>query len=65
MTKDLPISLKPVVLNDEELDWSIRQDVTDWVLAKSGAGFVRIEFEDINWWHNFVNNGNAKYLMNS
>lgn len=39
---------EPVTLDEDVLDWRTHQSVMEWMLEKSGAGMVRLDYEAID-----------------
>ena len=56
---------EPVTPDEDVLDWRTHQSVMEWVLEKSGAGMVRLDYEDIDWWYKFSGVGSHGSLGHS
>ena len=60
--QDLANSFNSVVRNEAELKWSAQQTIMEWVLEKSGAGMVRVDYNDMDWWYQFVSGETSNSL---
>ena len=53
---------EPVTQDEDVLNWRTHQSAMEWVLEKSGAGMVRLDYEDIDWWYKFAGGGSQGSL---
>ena len=53
---------EPVTLDEDVLDWRTHQSVMEWMLEKSGAGMVRLDYEAIDWWYKFSGGWFSRFI---
>ncbi len=52
-------SFRPVAQSEAAIKWSTQQSIMEWMLEKSGAGMVRVEYQDMDWWYQFMSREKA------